>query len=165
MRASRIVIAACLAAVSVLAVVGANYCSFTDLERLEARVTIGHWSVAPEACSLGFWKNHVEEWPDAFRPDTPFADVFGDGLIDGDATLLQALQLGGGAEAALARQAVASLLNAAHPDVSFALTTGQVVDIVQAAVASGQYEVAKDELEAHNHATGGCPLEEEGTHA
>ena len=160
MRASRIVIATCLAAVSVLAVVGANYCNFTDLERLETRVTIGHWSVAPEACSLGFWKNHVEEWPDAFRPDTLFSDAFGVDLTDGDATLLEALELVGGGEAALARQAVASLLNAAHPDVSFDLTTEQVVGIVQAAVAAGQYEATKDELEEHNHATGGCPLEE-----
>ena len=164
MRASRIVIVACLATVSVLAVVGANYCSFSDLERLEARVTIGPWSVSPEACSLGFWKNHVEEWPYAFCPDTPFADVFEVDLTGG-ATLLQALELGGGGEVALARQAVASLLNAAHPDVSFDLTTARVVDIVQTAVASGQYEAAKDELEGHNHATGGCPLEEEGARA
>ena len=51
------------------------------------------------------------------------------------------------------RQAVAALLNAAHPDVDYPLTTAQVTDMVNGAVASGNkatIESLKDTLEGFN---------------
>ena len=57
---------------------------------------------------------------------------------------------------ALARHAVAALLNASNPDVDSDFTAAQVIALVQEAVASGDFETAKDLLAAANEQ--GCPL-------
>ena len=51
---------------------------------------------------------------------------------------------------------MAALLNAASPDVDFDFTTAEVIDLVQDAFASGDFETAKNLLAAANEA--GCPL-------
>jgi hypothetical protein len=59
----------------------------------------------------------------------------------------------------LLRQAVAALLNSAHPDVDFSLTTAQVISAVNAALATDDRDTILDlaeELAAANEA--GCPL-------
>jgi hypothetical protein len=79
-------------------------------------------------------------------------------------TLIQALNLKGGSGTAgaarnLLRAAVASLLNAAHPDVDFQLTTAQVIDQVNAALASNNRNTMLNlasTLDGYNNA--GCPL-------
>ena len=71
-------------------------------------------------------------------------------------TLLGALKQGGGGQKALGRHATAALLNAAHPEVSFAYTEAQVISIVQGAYFTGEYESAKNSLEWENEM--GCPL-------
>lgn len=97
---------------------------------------------------------HFEFWV-GFLPSDSFDDVFG---VDapGDLTLLEALDLGGGGYKALARHAVAALLNASNPDVDAAFTAAEVVALVQDAFASGEYEAAKDILAAANEQ--GCPI-------
>jgi hypothetical protein len=95
--------------------------------------------------------------PTGYAPGDDFELVFGvEASFDPD-TLLDAAWLGGGGEYALARHAVAALLNAASPDVFFALTPAEVIAGVQAAYASGDFEPFKDELEYHNEL--GCPLD------
>jgi hypothetical protein len=47
------------------------------------------------------------------------------------------------------------LLNASSSDVSFSLTQAEVIDIVQDAVASGDFEAARNLLEDENEQ--GCP--------
>jgi len=72
---------------------------------------------------------------------------------------MQALWLKGGglnALGRLAREAVAALLNAAHPGVDYSLTVAEVMDKVQEAIGRGDYGTAKDELEAYNNL--GSPL-------
>jgi hypothetical protein len=83
------------------------------------------WS---QGCTPGFWKNHLEHWV-IFSPDQTLGDVFVyqigwpsqfAELLDD--TLLEALNYKGGpgllgAARIMLRQAVASLLNCAHPDV------------------------------------------------
>ena len=71
-------------------------------------------------------------------------------------TLLDALNSGGGGVNALARHAVAALLNASNPDVASEFTPGEVIALVQAAIASGDFETAKNLLAAANEQ--GCPL-------
>jgi hypothetical protein len=79
-------------------------------------------------------------------------------------TLLDALSFEGGptltdAQQILLRQAVAALLNAAHPDVDFPRTTDGIIAAVDAALASGDRDTILDlaeELAADNEA--GCPL-------
>ncbi|HUF69745.1 MAG TPA: hypothetical protein VMM79_13965, partial [Longimicrobiales bacterium] len=65
-----------------------------------------------------------------------------------------------GAQQILLRAAVASLLNAAHPDVNFSLTVAEVIDKVNTALATGDRARMLDlaeELDALNNA--GCPLQ------
>jgi hypothetical protein len=113
-----------------------------------------------EGCTPGFWKNHPEEWPAQYDQDDLFSDVFGVTIAGNpDLTLEEALNLGGGGEKALARAAVAALLNAASEEVDFEFTEQEVIEKVQAAIASGdpeEIEDLKDELDRENNR--GCPI-------
>jgi hypothetical protein len=108
-----------------------------------------------EGCTPGFWKNHLDAWI-GYSPGADFDATFGVDLFDPNITLEDAVNRRGGGVNALARHAVAALLNAAHPDVDSAFTTAEVIDIVQDAEASGDFEAAKDMLAAENER--GCPL-------
>jgi uncharacterized repeat protein (TIGR01451 family) len=122
--------------------------------------------VGGEGCTPGYWRqpHHFDSWT-GFTTDQKFSAVFGvePFTVRGvgqntitDPTLLEALVANGGGINALARHAVASLLNAASADVDFALTEAQVIALVQDAIASGDLEGAKDQLEDQNEQ--GCPL-------
>jgi hypothetical protein len=97
-----------------------------------------------EGCTPGYWKNHLDAWvPTGFSPSQQLSTVFSpSGLASlGTATLLDAFQFKGGASLTakkqiLLRAAVASLLNASHPDVSFG-SPFAVIAAVNAALASG----------------------------
>ncbi len=86
--------------------------------------------VAPRG--VGFWANHTNLWV-GFDPDDSFAATFGlEDIINPNSswasmTLLEALNTNGGGNKALARQATAALLNAAHPNVDYAATTEQII--------------------------------------
>jgi hypothetical protein len=118
-----------------------------------------------EGCTPGFWKQpqHFDSWV-GFAPTDSFEDVFGvdvtlrsggQGTV-ADPTLLDALNATGGGVNALARHAVAALLNASNPDVSFDFTAAEVIALVQDAVASGDFETAHQLLAAANEQV--CPL-------
>ena len=110
-----------------------------------------------EGCSPGYWKNHTEAWgPTGFSPNDDFDTVFGVDAFSPDVTLLEALQTGGGGLNKLGRQGTAALLNASHPDVEFPLTQAEVLDAVQAAILSGDYEPLASRLDDLNNL--GCPL-------
>jgi len=89
-----------------------------------------------EGCSKGYWKNHPEAWSDTgYSPDDKIGDIFTLPrrllALEND-TLLMALKYKGGPEIIdaariMLRQAVASLLNAAHPDVYFPATAERVI--------------------------------------
>lgn len=109
-----------------------------------------------EGCTPGYWKqdHHFGSWV-GYRPDDDYETVFG---VDASfqATLLEALRLRGGGERALARHAVAALLNAANPEVDYFTTVLGVITLVQEAYASGDFESTKDLLDSENNL--GCPL-------
>jgi hypothetical protein len=109
-----------------------------------------------QGCTPGYWKQsqHVDSWPAPYVPTTTFYTAFGVGSKT--ITLDQALGLGGGGEKSLMRHAAAALLNASSPGVSFAFTAEQVKNIVKQAYASGNFELAKDQLAIENET--GCPL-------
>ncbi len=115
-----------------------------------------------EGCTPGYWKNHTglkkqtNQWPPTgFGQGDSYNTTFGVVSSFGG-TLLEALNRGGGGEIALGRHAVAALLNAAHPGVSYDLSVGQVIAAVQAAYASGDFEGTKNTLAAFNEQ--GCPI-------
>lgn len=109
-----------------------------------------------EGCTPGYWKqpHHFDSWV-GYAPGDSFNTVFG--VASGFTTLLQGLEAGGGGQNALARHAVAALLNTSSPSVDYEFTTAQVIALVQNAYATGNYEAAKNILAAENEA--GCPLD------
>jgi hypothetical protein len=107
-----------------------------------------------EGCSQGYWKNHLNSWgPTGYNTGDSYNEVFG---VPYNKTLLGALESGGGGEYALGRQAVAALLNATHPGVDHYYAENEVIDIVQDAYDTGDFEGAKNLLEEH---ISPCPLD------
>ncbi len=153
----------------------------------------GNFQEVFEGCTPGFWKSNAANaarkpnkfgteiggviWPLAWvetgvHPNDTLSSVGFSGftVADGDDTTFRdALNQGGGGENALMRHAAAAFLNAAHPDITFAIgePDGQgVVDAVNAALASGdagEIEDLKNQLDEFNNA--GCSLDQFGRSA
>lgn len=106
-------------------------------------------------CTPGFWRQrqHAAYWT-GFSPQDLFADVFG---VDRGGTLLDNVTAGGGGAHALARHAVAALLNASSPQVAYPYTVAQIIAEVQEAFATGDFESTKNLLEAGNEL--GCTVD------
>lgn len=112
-----------------------------------------------EGCTPGYWKNHLDAWPENYESDNLFSSRFGQIITIKwsekgkpedveDPTLLQALEAKGGGESRLARHGTAALLSAAHLDVAYPLTFTEI----KTAVQDGDL----DKLEEANEL--GCPL-------
>jgi len=98
-------------------------------------------------CSPEYWKNNTDVWPVPYTPGDSFNFVFFD--QGPNVTLLEALNLNGGGENALARQAVAALLDAAR-DMDFEPSEIQIRTSVSEAFESGNTEIInniKNDLE------------------
>ncbi len=102
-----------------------------------------------EGLSHGFWKTHTTEWAaTGFAKTDLVKNAFGLTNaelaavgISSTTTLQQALNFGGGSGVAggarnLLKQAVASLLNAAHPGVNFYYLVSEVKSLTVAAIQS-----------------------------
>ncbi len=111
-----------------------------------------------EGLSPGYWKNHPEDW-DGVATSMSFEQFFfgsqqssltwkingnGKSSTQQDITLMQALNLGGGGEAALARQAVAAVLNARDEDVTYAFTEDQIKEWVTEALSGQPVDLDND---------------------
>lgn len=134
-----------------------------------AGCTPGYWRPGADP-STGNFSRIIVRWGEAgINPIAIFDSVFGvtgfnGNVYDGNAfddggsgTLLDAVYARGGGVNALARHAVAALLNANHPDVAYPLTEAQIIAGVQAAFASGDFGPFKDQLNAANNL--GCPID------
>ncbi len=119
-----------------------------------------------EGCSHGFWKNNPSAWgPTGYSTGQKLNTVFNISGSLGHHTLLQALNFGGGssledAKKILLRQAVAAVLNAAHPNVNYPMTPQEVIAAVNTALASNNRNTILNlasSLEAKNNLR--CPLE------
>lgn len=104
-----------------------------------------------EGCTPGYWKNHLDAWE--IDPGTLFSDYFGAGP---EITLQAAVNLEGGFENALARHTTAGALNLAS-GLDYGFTQAELFALVQGAFSSGDYESAKDQIEAFNETY--CPLD------
>ncbi|MCB0093377.1 MAG: hypothetical protein KDE54_36055, partial [Caldilineaceae bacterium] len=120
-----------------------------------------------EGCTPGYWKQrqHLGSWTaTGYAPSQKLETVFSNTDNLGTKSLLQALSFKGGsslnsAKEILLRAAVAALLSAAHPDVDYALSAGEVIAQVNTALASndrGTILALAEQLDAYNNA--GCPL-------
>lgn len=112
-----------------------------------------------EGCTPGYWRqdHHFDSWvPTGYAPSDDFEVVFGVNASFNPHAMSDAVWLGGGGENALARHAVAALLNAAHPDVDYVYTVAEVIAMTQSAYSSGDFEPIKDLFDVANNA--GCTL-------
>ncbi len=132
--------------------------------------------VGNEGCTPGYWKNNAINWGASawvgYAPGDSFETVFGvdvtlraGGRRTVDApTLLQALSATGGGINALARHAVAALLNIANPDIGYGIgSTAALITMVHDAIVSGdeaQIEALHVLLAGYNEA--GCPINQHG---
>jgi hypothetical protein len=110
-----------------------------------------------EGCTPGYWRQtqHFDSWT-GYEPTDNFETVFEVDASFDPHSLLDAVRLGSGGENALARHAVAALLNAASSDVDYEYSVSEVKDMVQEAYETGNFEHFKDLLADQNEA--GCPL-------
>ena len=128
-----------------------------------------------EGCSPGFWKTDASKrdeaaWADtAFGPDELWEDFFDPVTLrvksgtPSDPTLEEALNAKGSKINALAREAVAAILNDSHPEIDYPLDFDAIQDLVNAAVSDGSniaIENAREALFPLNHfgETVICPL-------
>jgi len=123
----------------------------------------------PAGCTPGYWgrvgepwfnpnaDQHLDSWPPTgYAPGDNFESVFG---VDASFTQLDlgyVVNTGGGGELAMARHAVAALLNAAHPDVNYPLTVNQVLAEVLNAYTTGNFTPAHTLFEGYNEI--GCSI-------
>jgi hypothetical protein len=110
-----------------------------------------------QGCTPGYWKqdHHYDSWQ-GYAPGDSFNAVFGVNASFGSLTLGQAVGLNGGGERAMARHAVAALLNSSSSGVDYYFTTAEVIAAVQQAYATGDFEGVKNSFERENER--GCPL-------
>ena len=132
--------------------------------------------VGNEGCTPGFWKNNAKNWGASawvgYAPGDYFEVIFGvDVTLRGQGkttyptpTLLEALDANGGGINALARHAVAALLNIANPDIGYGISsTAALITMVHDAIESGdeaQIEALHMLLAEYNEA--GCPINQMG---
>lgn len=125
-----------------------------------------------EGCTPGKWKNwtglgrQANIWPPTgYSQGQSLDSVFtGVDASLGGTSLLDALSFGGGpgvigGQKILLRAAVAALLNASHPGITYPLTPAEVIAQVNAALASGDRSTMLDlasELDGFNNL--GCPI-------
>ncbi|MDT8369918.1 MAG: hypothetical protein RQ745_11990 [Longimicrobiales bacterium] len=111
-----------------------------------------------EGCTPGYWRqaHHFDSW-EGFDPSDSFDAVFGGNHFPGE-TLGEVVRARGGGINALARHAVAALLNASSSGVDYDLTTQEVIDAFTAAAAGTRREMnaRKDAFDTLNNQ--GCPL-------
>jgi len=109
-----------------------------------------------QGCTPGYWKqeHHFDSWA-IYNPGDSFDTTFGVSY-DAAITLAEAADANGGKENALARHAVSALLNASNSSVDYYYSVEEVISMVQAAFASGNFNGTKDLFEYQNEL--GCPL-------
>lgn len=117
-----------------------------------------------EGCTPGYWKqpHHLDSWQ-GVGPDDNFNATFNTNAVfdaaqceSSNPTLLQALKCQGGGLSALARHAVAALLNAYSGNVDYDYTVNQVKGMVKNAIDNERYNGTKNKLAESNEL--GCPL-------
>jgi len=133
-----------------------------ELWKLDSVRVMVYYTLADfEGLSHGYWKNHPDDWPaTGYSPSQTLGSVFSASAALGLSayTLDQALDFKGGStlqEKAqiLLRNAVAALLNAAHPNINYPLTVAEVIAEVDTALAgdAAAMEALENLLDGYNN--------------
>lgn len=125
-------------------------------------------SESDEGCTVQYWQDHPESWPEPLSPTTLFSSVFGITLPEmEDLTLMDALGLEGDLVNELLSEGSAGFLNAAHHDIHYyksqETVTSNVVDGLDPQVVQSEQHVDDNDIEerisrlvTENYR--GCPL-------
>jgi hypothetical protein len=129
-----------------------------------------------EGCTPGFWKNNAKNWGASawvgYAPGDSFETIFGvDVTLNANGkktyptpTLLQALDANGGGINALARHAVAALLNIANPDIGYGIgSTAALITMVHDAIVSGEDAIDALHTLLADYNEAGCPIDQHWT--
>jgi uncharacterized repeat protein (TIGR01451 family) len=134
-------------------------CDFEVTAKAEVKLVV----FGGEGCTPGYWKNSPGCW-EFYVPYIWFMDVFDMDITIGSGkkivyhpTLMEALNGNGGGVTALARHAVAAMLNAYDPDIDYQMSEAEIIAAVQQALYLGEPYITelKDVLDYFNNA--GCP--------
>ncbi len=122
-----------------------------------------YWGVVGEGLSHGYWKTHPEDWDAPITLGQSFESYFGIDLASWstggsgkkastslDVTFEQALALTGGGAYALAREAVAAVLNYYDEDISYGYDLATIKSMVKTAYDTSIYDPTKNLLENEN---------------
>jgi hypothetical protein len=129
-----------------------------------------------EGCTPGYWKNNADKWGASawvgYAPGDSFEAIFGvDVTLRGNGkatypapTLREALDANGGGINALARHAVAALLNISNPDIGYGIgSTAALITMVHDAIMSGdEAEIDALHMLLADYNEAGCPLNQMG---
>jgi hypothetical protein len=123
-----------------------------------------------EGCGFSFWRNpkHADSWVGTgLSPGSNLADVLGgvpatlakpeQKLTPAELSLAQSLGLRGSGVNRLLRETVAAMLNAETDGVSFDLTSDEVVEMYESAIAGGDVGTTAKTLKQYNNQA--CPLD------
>jgi hypothetical protein len=124
----------------------------------DSLVTFVLETLGTEGLTPGYWKQpqHLSAWQ-GYSPAQSFDSVFSVSVFPSNLTLLGALAQGGGGVNALARQAVAALLNATSTTIAYPLYSWQIIQLVHDAIVSGDataIQNLKDQLQTYNSLSG-----------
>jgi uncharacterized repeat protein (TIGR01451 family) len=163
---------------------GDGYTDANGSDSLDAFKTYTNGNIKLAGLTLGFWKNHTDQWKTtdsngnviSIPVSIKLIDAFPDaanaaGGVYKTETLLTALQTGGGGLNALFRQAAAAYLNSQHPLVGYPISTADLQRVVYDAVKLNKFGTQIDDLQtllnnlngievgidAHGNPTGGNP--------
>jgi hypothetical protein len=109
-------------------------------------------SESDEGCTVQYWQDHPESWPEPLSPTTSFSSVFGI-TIPGmdDLTLMDALGLEGDLVNELLSEGSAGFLNAAHHDIHYyksqETVTSNVVDGLDPQVVQSEEHADDNDIE------------------
>lgn len=142
--------------------VWANQCTISGMMSGNLSAPKG---VACAGCTPGYWKvdQHLDSWgPTGFKTTDKFNTVFGvTQYVKSNGTpytLLEVMRLlegnGDPISTNLGFHAVAALLNAAHPNVNYGYTSGEIITLFKNSL--NQAAALKDALQMMNER--GCPL-------
>jgi hypothetical protein len=134
-----------------------------------------------EGCTPGFWKNNAKNWEANawcadYDPDQSFSSVFGVTIkiFTGgnpksssnyitNPSLYEALGANGGGINALARDAVAALLNTCSDCVQYAYSdVGELITDVHDAILAGDAAIDALHVELDGYNNAGCPIDQHG---
>ncbi len=139
---------------------------------------LAHANLGDQGCTPGYWKQdqHFDSYPAGITPDTQLDVLLGFELPGYETlTVLQALNLQGSLVNKLISHGTAGLLNDAHVDVNYQMSTTttirNIADGLDPVLSTTLYdpfdpndnndndlELRKNFLDAANNGVGGCPL-------